>query len=98
MRHHIVLTFAVCLLLAGCATPMERRVLVPETVTVTVDRYVPIPDRLTAPCPIAEPKALTVGEAVAIARERRRALEVCNAQLRAIHAVQGTAQPAGGKP
>ena len=89
MRRHHVLTLAPLLALAGCASAPQR-VALPAVVQVPGTRYVPIPAALTVPCPIAEPKALTVGEAVGIARERKRALQVCNAQLDQIRALQGT--------
>ncbi len=83
--------------LAGCAGTPPRPVA-PDVVQVPVTRYVPIPETLTAPCPIAGPKDMTVGEAVRIARERRRALEACNAQLRQIRAVQGSPADGGLRP
>lgn len=92
MRRDLVLS-ALTLALAGCASA-PARIVPPDVVRVPVTRYVPIPASLTTPCPIAEPKALTVGQAVSVARERKRALEVCNAQLDQIRAQQGT--PDGG--
>ncbi len=84
---YIVLLIACAL--CGCAAqtthPAAPTVLrVPERV------YVPIPAALTATCPIAEPSAPTVGEAIRVARERRAALESCNADKRQIRALQGS--------
>jgi hypothetical protein len=60
---------------------------------VPVVRYVPVPDKLTAPCPITEPNDRTVGEAVRVARARRAALEQCNSQLDGIRSIQAGDQP-----
>jgi len=74
--------------LTGCATTGTKPA--PTIVQVPVTRYVPIPGELTAPCDIAEPQALTVGEAVRVARERKAALQRCNADKAQIQAIQGT--------
>jgi len=79
--------FAVALL-SGCATTAAKPA--PTVLSVPVTRYVPIPATLTAPCAITEPAAMTVGEAVRVARERKAALQKCNADKAQIRAIQGT--------
>lgn len=65
-------------LLSACAAPVPKA---PTVVQVPITRYVAVPDALTAPCPVAMPKANTVAEAIRVARERRAALERCNARM-----------------
>ena len=69
----------VAMMLAGCHASCPTTI--PDVVRVAVPQYVPVPDELTAPCPIAMPEARTVAEAVRIARMRRAALEACNDRL-----------------
>lgn len=75
----LILLAAACV--AGCA---QSPVVPPKVVQTTVTRFVPLPEPLTAPCVIAMPRANTVREAVRVARERRAALQKCNAQLEEI--------------
>lgn len=84
------LVIAILIALAGCAQVQPKPVLVPVT------KYVPVPAALTQPCPIAEPEDHTVAEAVKVARERKTALAVCNAQLEQIRELgkQADAAPA----
>lgn len=74
------------LALAGCKT--APTVQVPEVVRVTVREYVPVPDELTRPCPIEQPKAQTYGEAIRLANVRKAALVACNGQLDAIRSLR----------
>lgn len=98
MRRSDWLLIVVLLSMAGCATvPYPSPEIVTQVVRVPETRYVLIPPKLTEPCPIAEPSAMTVGEAVRVARERKTALERCNAKLREIVAVQGTPVPSAAK-
>lgn len=92
MRALAMLTSA--LLLAGCGVA-PRKPDVPGTdmlvspTLVTIDRrsYVPVPDNLTAPEPIATG---AIAECFAVSAERRAALERANAKLRSIAVIQGT--------
>lgn len=68
-------------LVAASASCQTTGPTTPKVVQTAVTRYVPVPDRLTAPCVIAMPENNTVGEAVRVARARRAALEKCNGQL-----------------
>ena len=89
MRQLFVLL--IVLAIAGCATRKPLVVKQPgKVIEVPVKVYVPIPDNLTAPCPIAEGK---VGEVLEVARKRRASLEACNAQLKSIKGVQGKPVP-----
>ena len=89
MRQLFVLLIVVAV--AGCATRKPLVVKQPgKIIEVPVKVYVPIPDNLTAPCPIAEGK---VGEVLEVARKRRASLEACNAQLKAIRKIQGQPVP-----
>jgi len=84
-----LLIFAGALAATGCKPKVVKP---PAVVRVPVIQYVPVPAELTAPVPIAEPLSRTVGEAVRVARERKAALEQCNAQLGAIAEI-GTKEP-----
>lgn len=77
---HRLLTIAVMAGLCAC-TPTKPDVVIPQIVTQTVTKYVPVPVQLTEACPIEKPKQRTVGEAVRVAKARRDALEQCNRQL-----------------
>lgn len=76
---------------AGCAHEPAQPQL-SKTVTVEVDKFVPLDAKLLQPCPIAEPLNLSVAEAVRVARARKAALQDCNDDKSAIRA----AQPPGG--
>lgn len=79
----------ILLILAGCASQPTRPVVVNIPGPVV---YVSIPDTLTRPCPIAQPRNRSPLEAVRIAAERRKGLEDCNRKLQAIEAIEGTTQ------
>jgi len=87
MRYAIVCS---AVMLAGCAT---RPVTIREPIEVIRYVYVPIDASLTAACPIAMPRNDGGSELLRVARERRKALEQCNADKRAIRGVQGTPVP-----
>lgn len=95
MRNAIAMGLAWCLL-SGCAS--LRPVVVHDPVEVTRYVYVPVAKGLTAPCPIAMPRDDSGSELLRVARERRRSLEGCNADKRAIGRIQGTPSPSGVKP
>lgn len=82
-----------CTLLTACGPKPVKPNLPPPTPgaihTITTEvRYVPIDPALTTPCPVEPAAALS--DAPRVARERRAALEACNAQLAAVRAIQGT--------
>lgn len=81
---------ALALLLGACAQtpPMPQ---LPKVVYVQVDRYVPLDGALLADCPIAEPADDTVGARVEVAKQRKTALQRCNADKAAIRASQPAA-------
>jgi len=83
----LLLLFAVLLALFGCAPFKPSQPVTPQVVTQTVTKYVAIPDELTVACPIEQPKARTVAEAVRVARARKDALTLCNKQLDAIRSL-----------
>lgn len=76
------------LALAGCKSTPEP-VVVPEVVKVIVREYVPVPEELTRPCPVAELADRTVESVVEVANARRVSLEQCNEQLRRIRELAG---------
>ena len=88
MRHSIVLALA--LLCAACGA---KPVVIREPVTVWRWVYVRIDPSLTVPCPIAKPRDRSVRESLRVNRERRKALEECNARLSKIGAIEGTEVP-----
>lgn len=91
----LLLVCIVLLAMFGC-TPVKPRVPVtPHVVTQTVTQYVSVPTELTQPCPIEQPKARTVAEAVRVARARKDSLIVCNQQLDKIRLI---GSQAGQKP
>ncbi len=67
------------LILAGCG-PVK-----PDVVEVPVTKFVPIDSALLVPCAIATGP---LSEVIQVARDRKAALEVCNAQLEAIRELQ----------
>lgn len=67
---------------AGCASSGPPKA---ETVVLPVTKFVPIDAALLVPCPIATGPLSAVLD---VARERKTALERCNAQLDAIRALQ----------
>jgi hypothetical protein len=75
--------------LSACATQQTQCPL-PQTVTVTVTKYVPIDDSLVQPCPISEPADRSVAERVRVAEERRESLVNCNIDKAAIKSQRGT--------
>lgn len=70
------------LLLASCQSVPTPTV---EVVELPVRQFVPIDPELTRDCPIAEGPIAAVLD---VSRERKKALEVCNDQLRRIRALQ----------
>lgn len=88
MRNAIVLGLA----LFTCAC-VPKSVVIREPVTITHYIYVPVDRALTAPCPVAKPRNRSVGESLRVNRERRLALEDCDARMSKIRAIQGTQVP-----
>ena len=85
------LIVAAVLTLAACTPPQAQRPdPPPKIVEVPVKVYVPVPDDLTEPCPIAKGK---LSEIPKVARARRASLESCNADKAAIRKIQGTPVP-----
>lgn len=81
-------------LLAACGRdnvrpdlPGDGHAVVPEVVIVERRVYVPIDPALTEPLAIAEG---SITQCFDVAAQRRAALEVANARLREIAAIQGT--------
>lgn len=76
---------------AGCATRKPLVVKQPgKVIEVPVKVYVPIPDNLTAPCPIASGR---LSEVLVVARKNVASLEACNADKAAIRKIQGQPVP-----
>lgn len=89
MRQLFVLLIVVAV--AGCATRKPLVVKQPgKIIEVPVKVYVPIPDSLTEPNPIAEGK---VSDVLEVARKRRASQEACNADKAAIRKIQGQPVP-----
>lgn len=81
-------------LVSGCV-PAVKPVVVPQIVRVEVPVYAPLPDDLTADCPIAEPTSLKVQEVVRVANARKVALQNCNADKAALRSLVA---PTTGEP
>lgn len=67
--------------------PGAGMVVQPKIVYVDRIVYVKVPSQLTAPQPIAEGP---ISECFTVAAARRKALQVCNANLQRIDAIEGT--------
>lgn len=85
-----LLTLASVALLGACATTAPTPAPRVEVIEAPVRVYVPIDKALTRRCPIASGP---LSEIPRVSRERRRALEECNAQLEAIEKLRGTPVP-----
>lgn len=83
----LLLACIVLLALFGCAPVKPSAPVTPQVVTQTLTQYVAVPSELTQPCPIEQPKARTVAEAVRVARARKDSLIACNRQLDAIRSL-----------
>lgn len=87
----IAAMLAIAAMLTACQSNKPLVVKQPgKIIEVPVKVYVPIPDNLTAPCPIADGK---VADVLEVARKRRASLEACNADKSAIRKIQGKPVP-----
>lgn len=84
MRSMILIVAA--LLLAACQTQPERP-QVPELIKVPVRVTVPVPEGLTAPCPVARAQNRTVEAVVQAYNANVESLETCNRKLVEIRAL-----------
>lgn len=75
------------LALTACGNVRPDPPVVPKIVHVTVEKIVPVPARLTAPCEVYQIKAQTYGEAVAAANKRKASLDACNLRMAEIRAL-----------
>lgn len=89
-----LLTLAAALLLAGCAS-RPAKVQIVEIPGPT--RYVEVPAKYTREQPIEQPRNASPLEAPRVAKARGEALQLCNADLARIRALQGT-PPKVGNP
>ena len=88
------MSVAMCIVTVGCAS---KPVIKYQSVPVEVIQYVPLPDKLTDPCPVPMPQNDTVAEAVSVAHARRVVIETCaNAKLDAIRSVKSATS--SGRP
>lgn len=83
MTRYAVSLLAV-LVLAGCQTCPDPPTVVPEIVKVPVREYVPVPDKLTAPCPVHRAESRTVEAVVEAYNANVTSLGACNADKAAI--------------
>lgn len=81
------LTIVAILGMAACVSAPPKIEYKPVTVTVT--KYIPVPKKYLAHCPIAIPSTNTVHEALIVAKKRKTALINCNQQLDSISHIQG---------
>ncbi len=84
MRRHSIALIA--LALAGCSTQPERPNL-PEKVYVTVEKLVPVDDRLTQPCVATRVTTRTVEAVVSAYNANLLALQDCNTRMGEIRAL-----------
>ncbi|MGH3802377.1 MAG: Rz1-like lysis system protein LysC [Stenotrophomonas sp.] len=83
-RHSIALIALV--LLAGCAHQPEKPQL-PEVVHVTIEKLVPVDERLTKPCKPQRAASRTVEAVVAAYNANVTALEDCDGRMSEIRAL-----------
>lgn len=81
-----ILLALVLLSLAGCA-PIVKPPVIPQVVTQTVTRYVPVPAELTAPCHRTERKSNQVIDVVDAFNARGDDIDECNARMSKIRAL-----------
>ena len=94
IQSKLCMSIAMCIAMAGCAS---KPIIKYQSVPVEVIKYVPLPDKLTAPCPVPMPQNDTVAEAVSVAHARRVIIETCaNAKLDAIRSVKSATS--SGRP
>lgn len=74
------------MLLAGCSHQTERPTL-PEKVYVTVEKLVPVDDRLTQPCATTRATSRTVEAVVSAYNANLMALQDCNTRMGEIRAL-----------
>lgn len=74
------------MLLAGCSHQPERPKL-PEKVYVTVEKLVPVDDRLTQPCAATRATSRTVEAVVSAYNANLMALQDCNTRMGEIRAL-----------
>lgn len=74
------------MLLTGCAHQPERPKL-PAKVHVTVEKLVPVDDRLTQPCPATRAASRTVEAVVSAYNANLVALQDCNTRMGEIRAL-----------
>lgn len=74
------------MLLAGCANQPERPKL-PEKVYVTVEKLVPVDDRLTQPCATTRATSRTVEAVVSAYNANLLALQDCSIRMGEIRAL-----------
>lgn len=85
MRCHSAALIALGLI-SGCAHEPEKPRL-PEVVHVTVEKLVPVDDRLTKPCPATRAASRTVEAVVAAYNANVTALEDCDGRMSEIRAL-----------
>jgi hypothetical protein len=74
-------------LLAGWGSCTRRAPPPPQVVYVTVEKLVPVPDALTAPCQNEAPREQTAGEAKRLANVRGLYLDECTGRMAEIRAL-----------
>lgn len=86
MQYKIILSIAACLSLCGFGS-CQPKVKTPDKVYITVEKLPTLPaeqKKLLEDCYIEEPKAMTVEEAVRVAKERKTSLANCNVDKKGI--------------
>ena len=92
--HHKIAPLAILLILGLVAC--QSAPVIREPVTIEKRVYVRVSPALTAACPVAMPRNASGAELLRVARDRRAALEACNAKLRQIAEIEG--KPANAAP
>lgn len=86
-RHSIALILALPLCGFGSCSQKPEKPQIPEVVHVTVEKQVPVDERLTKPCPVSRAASRTVEAVVAAYNANITTLEDCDGRMSEIRAL-----------
>lgn len=85
--HSIALILALPLCGFGSCSKKPELPVMPKVVTVTVEKQVPVDDRLSSPCPVKRAATRTIEAVVAAYNANVTALEDCDGRMSEIRAL-----------
>lgn len=86
-RHSLALILALPLCGFGSCSKKPEPPVIPKVVTVTVEKQVPVDERLTKPCPATRAASRTVEAVVAAYNANVTTLEDCDGRMSEIRAL-----------